>query len=74
MIDPCPPHEIVLGIDMSRAWHLTVNPNNDRLVCIAPQNSTSLKHNDKAWWDERVEEITPEREKGNTVDTRALRE
>ena len=74
MIDPHPPHEIVLGIDVSRAWHLTVNPNNDRLVCVAPLGPSCAKRHEKAWWDEREPEDSSVPENGVNAGSGHLRE
>ena len=43
MVDPHLPYDIVLGIDWSRSWHLTVNPNNDFLISIAPSESKAFE-------------------------------
>ena len=74
MIDSHPLHKIVLGIDISQAWHLTVNPNNDRLVSIAPLDSSWLDGNEKAWWDERAQDAAPEQEDEAKTGARQLRE
>ena len=46
-----PPHDIVLGIDVSRAWYLTVNPNNDHLICITPLETKTPDVPGVAIWD-----------------------
>ena len=55
MVDPRPPHDIVLGIDWSRSWHLTVNPNNDFLICIAPAESRAFETPEIASWNVKRE-------------------
>ena len=52
MIDPRPPHDVVLGIDLSRKWHLTVNPHNDHLISIAPSEPKVSEVLGSASWDD----------------------